>query len=587
MTDPRAKPGTDPFGSSLGEGGLYVSHTLQQRIDLIEHLLEFGRQLIVLSGPAGSGKTTLLHAIGVAAGERWACVQVQGGPALSGRALLSQVADALDVDLSADSEPRMAQTMLRLRLNMLERAGKLVVLLVDDADQLPPDAVAALVALARTEDQTAEARVLMAADLDHAGLLANLQRDRPQHGLVHVVEIPPVSDNHVGDFLAQRLTSAGVALGERFSAADVAAIASAAGGNPARIVALARQQLAGREAAPRGARRGSPGRQGIPRFPSLPGLPRLPRLPSLPRLPRLEALRLPRLPRLEALRLPRLNAGQLRRPRLGDPRLLPLFLLPPIVAVGAWLLLRDAGDEAPPAPAAVTIELPTGEAAPVDAPTVATITASEPPAAVERPASEPPTTPVGGGDYEVIELEVPDEPSPSLDDGAKPESGPVADPALPPAAEPEPSEPAVKPAPPPPTPAAPAPAVPPAPKVEKRPPPQPSPVPKTVEPAPEPAGGGIASAEWLLKQPRGSYTLQLAGVRDRAAAQRFIQRHGLGGKAAILTTRREGQAWYVLVHGYYPNRQAALAAATRLSPALLKEVKPWARTIGDLAALPR
>ena len=576
MIDSRAKPGTDPFGSSLGEGGLYVSHTLQQRIDLIEHLLEFGRQLIVLSGRAGSGKTILLHAIGAAAGERWACVQVQGGPALSGRALLSQVADALDVDLSADSETRMAQTMLRLRLNMLERAGKLVVLLVDDADQLPPDAVAALVALARTEDQTAEARVLMAADLDHAGLLANLQRDRPQHGLVHVVEIPPIADNHVGDFLAQRLTSRGVALGDCFSAADIAAIAGAAGGNPARIVALARQQLAGREPTPRGSRRGGRGRPGLLRLPSLP---RLPRLPSLPRLPG-----------LGALRLPRLNPGQLRRPRLGDPRLLPLFLLPPVLAVGAWLLLRDAGDEVPPGPASVTITLPTGaapppEAPPGEAPTVATTAVSELPATAEPAATETATTPTGGGEDDVIELEVPDEPAPAPDAGAEPGAGPLADPALPPAAEPEPIAPVAEPAAPPP--AAPAPAVPPAPKVEKSPPPRPSPAPKTVQAAPEPAGSGIASAEWLLKQPRGSYTLQLAGVRDRAAAQRFIQRHGLGGKAAILTTRREGQAWYVLVHGYYPNRQSALTAAARLSPALLKEVKPWARTVGDLAALPR
>jgi len=128
------------------------------------------------------------------------------------------------------------------------------------------------------------------------------------------------------------------------------------------------------------------------------------------------------------------------------------------------------------------------------------------------------------------------------------------------------------------------------PRIEGKPEPHPSPPaskPAAPVPAPAGAGSGIVSAEWLLKQPRGSYTLQLAGVRDRAAALRFIQRHGLSGKATLLTTRRDGQAWYVLVHGHYPNRQAALAAAARLTPALLKEVKPWARTIGDLAALPR
>ncbi|MGE3772447.1 MAG: SPOR domain-containing protein, partial [Gammaproteobacteria bacterium] len=146
---------------------------------------------------------------------------------------------------------------------------------------------------------------------------------------------------------------------------------------------------------------------------------------------------------------------------------------------------------------------------------------------------------------------------------------PVA-PVPPPAAAPEPIV-APKPAPAPPAPK-------PAPTPAAKPPPVSSPAPMK--------GTGF-SADWLLKQPRGAYTLQLAGVRDRASATRFIQRHGLGAEATVLTTRRDGQPWYVLVHGYYPTRQAALAAAARLPAAVRKEVKPWARTVGELAKLPR
>ncbi len=92
--------------------------------------------------------------------------------------------------------------------------------------------------------------------------------------------------------------------------------------------------------------------------------------------------------------------------------------------------------------------------------------------------------------------------------------------------------------------------------------PKPAPAPAAEAP-PVPARATGFSADWLLKQPRGAYTLQLAGVRDRASAVRFIQHHGLGAEATILTTRRDGQAWYVLVHGYYPTRQAALATYGR------------------------
>ncbi len=530
MTDSTPLAADDPFGPQLPPGALYIGSTLQQRIDLIEHLLEFGRQLIVLSGPPGSGKSTLLAAIAQAAGQRWTCVTIQGGPALQARVLLAQIADALDVDLSADGEPRMAHTMLRLRLSVLERAGKLTVLLVDDADELPPDAVAALVALARSEDQAAEARVLMTADQDHAGLLANLQRDRPQHGLVHVVEIPPLAEAQTAEFIAQRLSAVGLELGDCFSHAELQRIAAAAAGNPARVVALARQHHASQHAA----RRDAGGRG------------------ATARTSRSGATKTP--PRLALSRLA-------ERPLL-------LFLPPALFALCAWWWLRDAGVAPQEDETVVALELPT-QPAPTPPAAVA-----PPPAEPSLPAAQVPALDprlADNGEQELIEIVLPDEPVPPQP--AAPPALAAAPVAPPPAAEPPP---VAAPAPTPPRPAA-------APKPIPK--PVPAPAPKPV-PAPAPKALGY-SADWLLKQPRGAYALQLAGVRDRAAAARFIQRHGLAAETAVLTTRRDGQAWYVLVHGYYPTRQAALAAAARLPAAVRKEVQPWARTIGELAQLPR
>lgn len=564
MTTTRDNASLAAFGPTPAPGGLYVGPTLRQRLDLVEHLLEFGRQIIVLCGPPGSGKSTLLDAIGLAAGENWACVRIHGGPALGGRALLAQIADALDVDLADDGEPRMAQTMLRLRLNVLERAGKLVVLLIDDADQLPPDSLAFLVALARTDDQSAEARVLLAADHDHAGLLANLQRDRPQHGLVHVVEIPPVSEGQVRDFLARRLAAVGAQLENCLDPADVQAIASAAGGNPARIVALARQQLAG---------------QG--------GL-------SPPRLPRL-SLALPgfRLPTLPRLSLP----FPAPRPpgdasRFGDRRLLPLFLLPPLVAGAAWWFLHDR-EPAGAAPAtSVVLELPPPAPAAPAADEPPTATPANPPAPGLAAEAGPDPDPTEAEGDEVIELELPDEPPPGVvaaDAGTARQPRP--DPTLPPPAglPPRPTA-GVADAPPDREVAAgpgrlPRP-VPPVPAVTPQSTPTPAPA-EAAARAPNPAPTARFTIDWLLRQAPAGYTLQLAGLRDRAAGERFIARHGLAGKAALLATRRNGQAWYVLLHGYYADRRAALDAANRLPPAVRKEVKPWARTVGEIAGLPR
>jgi len=573
MTDTTPQTADDPFGPHLPAGGLYIGSTLQQRIDLIEHLVEFGRQIIVLSGPPGSGKSTLLAAIAAAADRRWACASIQGGPALQARPLLTQIADALDVELSADGELRMAQTMLRLRINVLERAGKITVLLVDDADELAPDAVAALVALARSEDQSAEARVLLTADEDHAGLLANLQRDRPQHGLVHVVEIPPLTEAQVGDFIARRMSAAGLHAGEEFGNADIQRIASAAAGNPARIVALARQHFIHKRTAREvGARRPT-------------------RRTTSPRA---------------TFALATLAGGSARR-------WAPLLVLSVLLAAGVWWAMREDGDDAPEHASAITLPLP--DVAPAQPPSpAADADALTPPAPTDDTAIGTAQDPeLAGNDDErdLIEIVLPDEP---VDPGTPAMLAPPVTPPMPPAAAPvTPEKPAAPPAPvvmpPPDTAPVPAPVPSPAPPQRDDPPTvarsTPAPAvavaptgPPPVRPvSPPPSKPAAApgtsarvngfSADWLLKQPRGAYTLQLAGVRDRASAVRFIQRHGLGTEATLLTTRRDGRPWYVLVHGYYPSRQAAITAAARLPASVRKEVEPWARTIGELATLPR
>ena len=98
-----------------------------------------------------------------------------------------------------------------------------------------------------------------------------------------------------------------------------------------------------------------------------------------------------------------------------------------------------------------------------------------------------------------------------------------------------------------------------------------------------PAGSSVKhfSADWLRKQPASAHTLQLFGVRERSAAERYRVQRGITTQSAILTGTLDGKPWYVVVYGYYPNRTAAVTAATRLS-ASLRDTKPWARSIGSL-----
>ncbi|RLJ21182.1 hypothetical protein DJ031_03565 [bacterium endosymbiont of Escarpia laminata] len=86
---------------------------------------------------------------------------------------------------------------------------------------------------------------------------------------------------------------------------------------------------------------------------------------------------------------------------------------------------------------------------------------------------------------------------------------------------------------------------------------------------------------WLLEQNPEHYTLQWIGVEQLASLRRFVARHGLEKQAGYIRTKRKGKAWYVLLWGVYPERDAAQKAKRKL-PRSLRGRDVWARTVGSL-----
>jgi DamX protein len=105
------------------------------------------------------------------------------------------------------------------------------------------------------------------------------------------------------------------------------------------------------------------------------------------------------------------------------------------------------------------------------------------------------------------------------------------------------------------------------------------------ETAPTSAAPHPYSAGWLRQQAPGSYALQLLAGADREGSERFVQRHALTDKAAILETRRADKPWFIVVTGHYPDAAQAQAAVAELSPELRKAVQAWPRSVKALAAL--
>ena len=86
---------------------------------------------------------------------------------------------------------------------------------------------------------------------------------------------------------------------------------------------------------------------------------------------------------------------------------------------------------------------------------------------------------------------------------------------------------------------------------------------------------------WLNSRPPERYTLQLVGSRQRAAIEKFVTDNSISKPFAIFKRELNGSDWFSLVAGDYPDRDAAVAARSRL-PKPLDGAGVWPRTFGSI-----
>ena len=79
----------DPFGS--GDDPFFLTPQLNQRINLILHLVQYSDQMLVVTGPRGSGKTALIGRLLSDAGPRWRACLLEASPEMDSGLLLSEV----------------------------------------------------------------------------------------------------------------------------------------------------------------------------------------------------------------------------------------------------------------------------------------------------------------------------------------------------------------------------------------------------------------------------------------------------------------------------------------------------------------
>ncbi len=481
----------------------FATPQLEQRLDLVQHLLEFSNQLILVLGEPASGRSTFCDELSRRARPAWRVVRIDGGPDLAPDNCLAELAGAFGLSRRADAVKLRHD--VEAQFAAYERADLTPIAIVDDAAALPDETLALLLGLAQPPAQEPRLHAVLAGTPDLPARLGGPAGGAYRHEITHSLDLPPFELEQTGEFLARQF--AGEA---EFSPEAVARIHRESQGLPGRVRELAAQATAAAVAAA-----------------EVPGARPRPRV----------------LPKTQHL-----VAGA---------------LVVVFSAAIAWLALMP--DAAPPPPVAISIKLPPRDGAP----SAARASAGEVP--VNAPVDPAAAAPV----RDAVPANAPLEPdevfAPADPPGAEP--APLAqDAAVAAASVPAALAPPVVAAPVA-TPAAEPPASPRKPAADTAAKTQPEALPAM------PAG--VHGPDWVRDQAGERYFLQLFGTHEEQALRQFIVKHRLGASSAWFRTTHAGRPWYVVVHGPYTSRAAAVAGAAKLTPAL-RALKPWPRSVKSI-----
>lgn len=232
--------GLDPFVNAKGEKSFFVTPALRQRIELVRHLLEFGRQIIVLTGISGAGKSALLDRISDPGEKPWHVLRYTAGPTLNRSSLLRKIATELKIDPAPSDDAHILES-IRERIQAANQRGESPVMTVDDAHRLPADTTGFIASLAHCVDERAELKIVLSADPTQSALVDQLQSESSLRTLVHVVEVPRLNGEQVGAMLVHRWRAAYGTDEIPLDAAAMEQISQASSGIPGKAIVLARQ----------------------------------------------------------------------------------------------------------------------------------------------------------------------------------------------------------------------------------------------------------------------------------------------------------------------------------------------------------
>ena len=210
-----------------------LSESQLKQLEMLQHLSLYSELLILVCADKGMGKTFIANALLASRETPDQSLMIEGDFSLSYLGMLNNFAQFLDLADLADDIESIEQQVIARCLQITEEEQGSVLLIIDQAEQLPDDVLEDINQLALLAPNALHIMLLGPKGFD-GKLLALAEPQAP----FHMMDIEPLSDDEADVILLEQFPS------QEWEAEQADFIIKQSAGNPGKILHLAQQLIA-------------------------------------------------------------------------------------------------------------------------------------------------------------------------------------------------------------------------------------------------------------------------------------------------------------------------------------------------------
>lgn len=227
-----------PFGAVSAPEAYYQGPEIEQRLNLLLHMLRASGKIGLVRAPDGSGKTELLNQLQLRTGDDMRMCRIHGAGSLSFSTFLTLCMHAFVGTDDIGNETGVI-SHLQQRLGQLARLNIRPVVLLDDFHLITPEVREQIndCLLWKSDDNYLLQAVLTVTD--------GVSTVKALQSRIQAIDLPALKETEVAAYLLQRLQAVGYQDALPFNDKALKSFYTQSGGVPAKLNQLAHQQLLG------------------------------------------------------------------------------------------------------------------------------------------------------------------------------------------------------------------------------------------------------------------------------------------------------------------------------------------------------